>query len=291
MCCSVTHCGTTPVDVFETQIQMKPVKYMSFFSADENTISDVSGALTTGGTPTSQRYFVQGWSKFDGVEIWKTRFEMGMDKQDARKNREFNTLGGPAVSEFATDAFLYPFEACRTRSGSDPSNAKEVLASGQKLVAESGGTSSTTSRMNKMLRFALSQWNNGCKGRWIHRTTTTMRWREVWRRTTWRILPIRRLFDHAVMKRARRHLQKQQKQIAHLMMSVKDAEILRVIEERRNKPKGEQHKQKDVSKCIKRCTRDKKRMKRQVDIRRILKDFKGIRNIPKISHPQRRDYS
>ena len=33
---------------------------------------------------------------------------------------------------------------------------------------------------------------NGSKGCWNHRTTTTMVWREVWRRTTWRILTIRR---------------------------------------------------------------------------------------------------
>ena len=39
---------------------------------------------------------------------------------------------------------------------------------------------------------------------------------------------------------------------------VKDAEIRRLIEERRNTPKGEKHKLKDVSKCIKRCIRDKK---------------------------------
>ena len=192
VCCSVTHYGTTPVDVFKTQIQLKPVKHTSFISADENTISDVSGALTTGGTSTSQSYFVQGWSKFDGVEICKTRFEMVVNK-----NREFNTLGGPAVAGFVADAFFFSFETCRTRSVSDPSNEKVVLASGQKLVAENGGTSSPISRMNKMLRFALSQRNNGCKGRWIHRTTNTMRWREVWRRTTWRILPIRRLSDHA----------------------------------------------------------------------------------------------
>ena len=58
---------------------------------------------------------------------------------------------------------------------------------------------------------------------------------------------------------------------------VKDAEILR-LEERRNTPKGEKHKLKDVSKCIKRCIREKKRMKRQMDIQRILEDFKGLRN-------------
>ena len=99
------------------------MKYTSFFRADENTISDVSGALATGGTPTSQSYFVQGWFKFDGVKIYKTKFGMGMNIQHARKNREFNTLGGPAVAEFVAGAFLYPLEACRTRSVSDPSNA------------------------------------------------------------------------------------------------------------------------------------------------------------------------
>ena len=41
-------------------------------------------------------------------------------------------------------------------------------------------------------------------------------------------------------------------------MSVKDAETLRLIEERRNTRKGEKHKLKDVSKCIKRCIRDRK---------------------------------
>ena len=42
-------------------------------------------------------------------------------------------------------------------------------------------------------------------------------------------------------------------------MSVKDAEILRLIEERRNTPKGEKHKLKDVSKCIKICIRETKK--------------------------------
>ena len=70
-------------------------------------------------------------------------------------------------------------------------------------------------------------------------------------------------------------------------MSVKDADILRLIEERRNTPKGDKHKLKDVSKCMKRCTRDKK-LKRQMDIRRILEDFKRIRNIPGIKSAKKR---
>ena len=107
VCCSVTHSGTTPIDVVKTQMQLEPAKYTSFFSCDKNIISaDGSGALTTGVTPTSQGYFVQGWSKFGGVEICKTRFAMGMSEQDARKNRDFITLGGSAVAESVADVFL-----------------------------------------------------------------------------------------------------------------------------------------------------------------------------------------
>ena len=69
---------------------------------------------------------------------------------------------------------------------------------------------------------------------------------------------------------------------------VKDAEILRLIEERRNTPKGEKHKLKDVSKCRKRCIREKNRMTRQMDIQRILQDFERIRNIPGIKSAKKR---
>ena len=60
----------------------------------------------------------------------------------------------------------------------------------------------------------------------------------------------------------------------------KDAEILRLIEERRSTPKEEKQRLKDLSKRIKKCIREK--MKRQQDIQRILEEFKGVRNIPGI---------
>ena len=59
---------------------------------------------------TSQGFFVHCWSKFGGVEISKTRSEMGMSRPDAWKNRDFIILGGSAVAEFVTDAFLGPYE-------------------------------------------------------------------------------------------------------------------------------------------------------------------------------------
>ena len=51
--CSVTHSGTTPIDVVKTQMQLEPAKYTSFFSADNIFSAEGSGAWTTGVTPTS----------------------------------------------------------------------------------------------------------------------------------------------------------------------------------------------------------------------------------------------
>ena len=68
----------------------------------------------------------------------------------------------------------------------------------------------------------------------------------------------------------------------------KDAEILRLIEERRSMPKEEKQRLKDLSKSMKKCIREKKRMKRQQDIERILEEFKGIRNIPRIKTAKKR---
>ena len=74
-------------------------------------------ASTEDETPTSQIYFVQGWTRLDGVDVRKTRVEMGMDNQDARKNREFNSLSGTAVAEFRNRCLLFrirglPFQVC-----------------------------------------------------------------------------------------------------------------------------------------------------------------------------------
>ena len=103
-CCSVTHSDTTSVDVVNSQMQLEPAKYTSFISADKNTISAWgSGALFTGEMPTFQCYFVHGWFKCGGVEIYKTRFAMGMSEQNARMNRDSITLGGSAVAEFVAD--------------------------------------------------------------------------------------------------------------------------------------------------------------------------------------------
>ena len=62
----------------------------------------------------------------------------------------------------------------------------------------------------------------------------------------------------------------------------KDVEILRLIEERRKMPKEERQRLKELSKEIKKCIKEKKGMKIHQDIERILEEFKGVRNIPRI---------
>ena len=70
-------------------------------------------------------------------------------------------------------------------------------------------------------------------------------------------------------------------------ISKQDVEIRRFIEERRSTPKEEKQRLKEVSK-LKKCIRDKKRMKRQQDIQRILEDFKSVRSIPGIKSAKKR---
>ena len=66
----------------------------------------------------------------------------------------------------------------------------------------------------------------------------------------------------------------------------KDAEILRLIEERRNMPKEEKQRLKDLSKSLKNASEKKK--ERQQDIERILEEFKGVRNILGIKTAKKR---
>ena len=68
-------------------------------------------------------------------------------------------------------------------------------------------------------------------------------------------------------------------------ISKEDVEIRRLIEERRNTPKGETTMER--SEQTKNASGTKKRAKRQ-EIQRMLEDFKGIRRIPGIKSARRR---
>ena len=73
-------------------------------------------------------------------------------------------------------------------------------------------------------------------------------------------------------------------------ISGKDAEIRRVIEERRSTPKEEEQRLKEVSKCIRKMHQRQEKNEKADDIQRILEEFKGSA-IPLESNPQRREYS
>jgi len=139
VCCSVTHGGTTPIDVIKTRMQLEPAKYTSFMGTYKHIqATEGTAGLFTGVMPTFQGYFVQGWFKFGGVEICKTKFAQMMTEENAWKNRDFITLGGSACAEFVADVFLCPYEACRIRSVSDPTYASGMMNVGKKLVGELG---------------------------------------------------------------------------------------------------------------------------------------------------------
>ena len=70
----------------------------------------------------------------------------------------------------------------------------------------------------------------------------------------------------------------------------KDAEILRLIEDRRSTPKEEKQRLKDLSKLIKKCIREKKESRDSKTSKESLKSSKAF-EISRGSKQQRRKYS
>jgi solute carrier family 25 phosphate transporter 3 len=140
ICCGLTHGALTPVDVVKTRIQLDPVKYnQGFIGGFRQVIAgEGAGALLTGLGPTAQGYFIQGWFKFGGVEIFKTKFAMGMGEQKAWENRTAITLAASGIAECIADVFLCPFEACRIRLVSNPDYAPGMVSCGTKMASEMG---------------------------------------------------------------------------------------------------------------------------------------------------------
>jgi solute carrier family 25 phosphate transporter 3 len=140
ICCGLTHGALTPVDVVKTRIQLEPQKYNQGMAASARTViaEEGAGALLTGLGPTCQGYFVQGWFKFGGVEVFKTKAAMSMGEKAAWENRTAITLGASAVAEFIADVFLCPYEACRIRLVSNPEYAPGMVSCAQKMVGEMG---------------------------------------------------------------------------------------------------------------------------------------------------------
>ena len=85
ICCSITHGAVCPVDVVKTRIQLEPQKYNSGMIGGFRTVIAEEGvaALSTGLAATAVGYFVQGWFKFGGVELFKIKAAGTMGEKKA----------------------------------------------------------------------------------------------------------------------------------------------------------------------------------------------------------------
>jgi solute carrier family 25 phosphate transporter 3 len=140
ICCGVTHGALCPVDVVKTRIQLDPVKYNKGMIGGFRQViaAEGVGALATGLGPTAVGYFIQGWFKFGGVELFKINMAQSMGVEKAWKYRIPIYLGAAAMAEFIADIFLCPLEATRIRLVSNPQYASGLITAFPKIIADDG---------------------------------------------------------------------------------------------------------------------------------------------------------
>lgn len=140
LCCSITHGALCPVDVVKTRMQLDPVKYNSgMIGGFRKVIAEEGmGALATGLGPTAVGYFVQGWFKFGGVELFKINISQSLGEEKAWEMRIPIYLAAAAMAEFVADIFLCPLEATRIRLVSDPKFADGLLSAFPKIIKTDG---------------------------------------------------------------------------------------------------------------------------------------------------------
>lgn len=140
VCCSITHAALCPVDVVKTRMQLDPIKYnKGMIGGFRQVIGEEGmGALATGLGPTAFGYFVQGWFKFGGVELFKIKATEKMGERKAWDNRVGIYLGAAAVAECIADVFLCPLEAVRIKLVANPSYANGLMDGIPKVIADEG---------------------------------------------------------------------------------------------------------------------------------------------------------
>lgn len=140
ICCSITHGALTPVDVVKTRVQLDPVKYNRGLIGGFQQVVAEEGvmALTTGLGATVLGYFIQGWFKFGGVEVFKIKTAEYLGEQKAWDNKTSIYIGAAAGAEFIADLFLCPLEAVRIRAVSDPTWANGLADGFVKMATTEG---------------------------------------------------------------------------------------------------------------------------------------------------------
>eukprot|EP00816_Leptocylindrus_hargravesii_P008289 CAMPEP_0196810616 /NCGR_PEP_ID=MMETSP1362-20130617/12446_1 /TAXON_ID=163516 /ORGANISM="Leptocylindrus danicus, Strain CCMP1856" /LENGTH=317 /DNA_ID=CAMNT_0042185701 /DNA_START=53 /DNA_END=1006 /DNA_ORIENTATION=+ len=140
ICCSVTHGALTPVDVVKTRVQLDPIKYNKGLIGGFRQVIAEEGvmALSTGFGATASGYFVQGWFKFGGVELFKIKAVESLGEEKAWENKTNIYLASAAVAEFIADIFLCPLEAVRIRAVSDPEFCDGLADGFGKMLKQEG---------------------------------------------------------------------------------------------------------------------------------------------------------
>ena len=158
ICCSVTHGGLTPVDVYvncrvqiietvadklsrvKTRIQLDPQVYNRGMIGGFRQViaNEGAGALLTGFGPTAAGYFLQGAFKFGGYELFKQQFINYFGYETASNNRTAIYLASSAAAEFFADIALCPLEATRIRLVSEPTFANGLLGGFTKIARTEG---------------------------------------------------------------------------------------------------------------------------------------------------------
>lgn len=140
ICCSITHGALCPVDVVKTRIQLEPMVYnKGMVDGFRKVITNEGvGALATGLGPTAVGYFIQGWFKFGGVELFKVNTAQYLGEEKAWKYRIPIYLGAAACAEFIADIFLCPLEATRIRLVSNPEYASGLITAFPKIIRDDG---------------------------------------------------------------------------------------------------------------------------------------------------------
>jgi solute carrier family 25 phosphate transporter 3 len=141
LCCTVTHSALCPIDVVKTRIQLTPdkLKPLGLIGALRHIVAEEGvEALATGLGPTAVAYFVQGFWKFGGVELFKVQLTRGLGDDAAWRHRTLVYLAASALAEFIADIFLCPFEATRIRLVANPNYAKGLVDAFPRIWAEDG---------------------------------------------------------------------------------------------------------------------------------------------------------
>ncbi|RFU76290.1 mitochondrial phosphate carrier [Trichoderma arundinaceum] len=167
VCCSVTHGGLTPVDVYvatpsvhlsgssrrrrcgdgfftailwHTRIQLDPATYNRGLIGGFRQViqNEGAGALLTGAGPTFAGYFLQGAFKFGGYEFFKAQFINSLGPETASNNRTAIYLASSAAAEFFADIALCPLEATRIRLVSEPTYANGLIGGFSKMLKNEG---------------------------------------------------------------------------------------------------------------------------------------------------------